>query len=276
MTNALNCWDATMSAEHIAREELQVFLKKHCKHWAFQLEKGADTGYEHYQIRMSLGVKRRFSDLNKLVGDEGWVNYHLSPTVTANKLPNDAFYVLKPETRIEGPWTSEDEQPAYIPRQIRDITLRAWQAQIAADAHCWDTRHINVVVEKWGNKGKSILATWLGVKKLGRSIPPVNDYKDIMRIVYDMPPSPLYIVDMPRGIEQKKLHNFYAGLEEVKSGHCWDDRYSYKEKYFDCPNIWVFTNTLPDMTYLSADRWIIWVINDDETLGHLNKDRDRS
>ena len=27
----------------------------------------------------------------------------------------------------------------------------------------------------------------------------------------------------------------YAGIESVKSGYAYDDRYSFKDKYFDCP-----------------------------------------
>jgi len=271
MSSKLSGWDFTMGVEHCADLKLRGFLKDHCKHWVFQKEAGAETGYEHWQVRISLGVARRQSELLELGRVNGMEKWHLSPTVTENRLPARAFYILKPETRIDGPWSSEDEV-IYIPKQIRDIELRAWQAQIVRDATQWDQRHINVVLETVGNKGKSILVTYCGVNKIGRAIPPVNDYKDIMRIVMDMPTSSLYLVDMPRAIEQKKLREFFAGLEELKSGHAWDDRYSFKEKWFDSPNIWVFTNVMPNLNYLSADRWVIWHIIDDK-LDHLNRDR---
>jgi len=271
MTTQLSGWDFTLGCEYATREEVVAFLKEHCKHWAFQKEKGEQTGFEHWQVRISLGVKRRKDEFIALGKSAGITKWRVSPTSTDNRLPAKAFYILKPETRIDGPWTSDDEV-IYIPKQIRDIELRAWQAQIVRDATQWDQRHINVVLETVGNKGKSILVTYCGVNKIGRAIPPVNDYKDIMRMVMDMPTSSLYLVDMPRAIEQKKLREFFAGLEELKSGHAWDDRYSFKEKWFDCPNIWVFTNVMPNLAYLSADRWVIWHIIDDK-LDHLNRDR---
>jgi len=260
MSAQICCYDLTVKDEDGAYDRLLEFLKEHCKHWCFQKEKGA-SGYIHYQCRMSLGTKRRLTDVVKLMGD---LKGHLSPTFKDNILPNKAFYVMKPETRIEGPWSSEDEEEAYIPRQIRDITLKEWQQKIVEDAEVWDTRHINILLEQIGNKGKSTLATYCGVHKIGRSLPPLNDYKDIMRLVMDMPTSKLYLVDMPRALDQKHHHNFFAGLEEIKSGHAWDDRYKYKEKYFDCPNIWVFTNTMPNLEFLSADRWRVWQIIDDD------------
>jgi len=270
--NQLCGWDFTCPATEGVYEEVIRFMKTECKHWAFQKEKGETTDYVHFQCRVSLGVKRRLVELVELGKTEyPLIKWRVSPTVTAHALPAKAFYVMKPETRIEGPWTSEDAEEVYVPRQIRDITLREWQKHIADDADVWDTRHINILHEVEGNKGKSILATYCGVHKIGRSLPPLNDYKDIMRMVMDMPTSKLYLVDMPRAIDQSRTHNFFAGLEEVKSGHAWDDRYKYKEKYFDCPNIWVFTNVMPDLRHLSTDRWKIWNIVDEKLVEHINK-----
>nr|WAE42437.1 MAG: replication associated protein [Cressdnaviricota sp.] len=264
--NKLSGYDFNIGADKITKEALEKFLKTHCKHWVFQKEKGEETGYLHWQVRISLGVGRTLNQLIQLGKSENISEWHLSPTSLENRLPNNSFYVTKPETRQEGPWSSEDTEPTYVPRQIRDITLYEWQEYIKNDAVIWDTRHINVVLEKVGNKGKTILSTYLGVHKVGRTLPPVNDYKDLMRMVMDMPTSSLYVIDMPRSIPQKNLAGLFAGLEELKGGHAWDDRYRYQEKWFDCPNIWVFTNTMPDMGYLSKDRWVLWKINDDGTI----------
>lgn len=272
MTSAICGYDLTIACGDGVYEEIRRFAAEACKHWAFQKEKG-EGGYEHFQCRVSLGVRRRLIELVDMAKKEyPLLKWHVSPTVKENCLPAKAFYVMKPDTRVEGPWTSEDEEETYVPRQIRDITLREWQGDIVADADVWNTRNINYVHECEGDKGKSILATYCGVHKIGRMLPPLNDYKDVMRIVMDMPTSKLYLVDMPRAIDQTKNQNFYAALEEIKSGHAWDDRYSYKEKYFDCPNIWVFGNTMPNMKLLSADRWRIWNIVDEKLVQvNMNK-----
>jgi len=262
--SAICCFDATMSCDKITRAQVDAFLAEHCKHWVFQ-EECADSGFTHYQMRFSLGVRRRVKELGQLLVTLDMA-CHVSPTVTNNMLPNKAFYVMKPESRIAGPWSSEDPKPIVLPRQLQDKTLYPWQQAIVNDAEIFDTRHINVVVEVEGNKGKSFLTTWVGVHGIGMGIPPLNDYKDIMRMVMSRDIKKLYLIDMPRAIEQKKLGNFYAGIEELKSGHAWDDRYSMKEKYFDAPNIWIFTNVMPNIAHLSKDRWIIWKIENNELI----------
>uniref|UniRef100_UPI004048BC6C hypothetical protein n=1 Tax=Algoriphagus sp. TaxID=1872435 RepID=UPI004048BC6C len=142
--NALCAWDFTLPAECLNLSELKEFLKEHCKSWCFQKEKGADTGYLHWQGRVSLKVKaRKGPTLEKC---------HWSPTSTENK-DND-FYVMKGDTRVEGPWSDKD---IYIPRQTRDITLRPWQLQVLADKGVWDTRTINCIICPKGNIGKSTL-----------------------------------------------------------------------------------------------------------------------
>jgi len=264
--NRLTSWDFTIGCENIkSRDTLQAFLDDHCKHWAYQMEKGEETGYLHYQGRMSLGLARKQSDLIRLGQSMDLGSWHISPTVTENRLPSDAFYVTKEDTRVDGPWKSTDPKAIVIPRQIREVVeLYPWQKQVMDDADIWDTRSINYVFNHEGCIGKSCLCQYLRCYLKGRNIPPVNDYKDIMRMVMDMPVSKLYLVDMPRSIDQKKLAGFFAGIEEVKGGHAWDDRYEFKEKEFDCPNVWVFGNTIPDMKYLSADRWKLWTIKDNK------------
>jgi len=235
-----------------------MYIKK----YSFQLEK-SDSGYIHFQGRFSLLKKRRPNEAITLFKPL-FEKIHLSPSST-NSL-KECFYVLKADTRIDGPWCDTDEK-IYIPRQIREIQeLRPWQSQLIDKSKVWNTRNIDIVIDNNGNIGKSTLATYLGVHKLGRVIPYCNDYKDLLRMTYDMPVTSCYIIDMPRAISKDKLYQFYSAIETIKSGYCYDDRYSFKERYFDCPNIWVFTNTIPDETLLSKDRWRFWEIQNNSLI----------
>lgn len=255
--NALTTWDFTVSCEHITQQELKQQLIETCKKWTFQTEKG-ESGYEHFQGRVSLKTKSRtpskLFNCNKI---------HWSPTSNENR-DND-FYACKLETRIDGPWTDKDKE-LYIPRQIRGITLRPWQQHIVDHATEWDTRHINIILDESGNHGKSILKTYVGVHGIGRSLPFTNDYKDMMRMVMDTETKPLYLIDIPRALRKDQLFQFFSGIETLKDGYAYDDRYNFKEKYFDCPNIWVFMNTRPDTNYLSRDRWVFWTIDSENHL----------
>lgn len=235
--------------------KIQLKLVRFCKKWCFQLEAAPSTGRLHWQGRFSLKLKARVGQIPFELG-------HYTRTSTANR--DNQFYVCKDETRVAGPW--KDTTMAYIPRQVRGIQLRSWQKSVVDTLKVWDTRKINIVLCADGNIGKSTLVTYCRAHKLAHSLPPVNDYRDLMRIVYhyvhdlNNRSEQAFFIDMPRGLPKSKLGSLYSGIESIKDGFCFDDRYQYKEVVFDCPVIWVFTNTMPDLNYLSKDRWAFWEV----------------
>lgn len=234
-----------------------AWCRKYCKKWVFQREFCPKTGNLHFQGRISLGQKCRETNIKK----DG-LKFHFSITSEENK--NNDFYVTDEDKRADGesgPWSDKDEV-VYIPRQIREInSLKNWQQDIVDRSSVWDTRTINILIDENGGIGKSTLVSYLRAYKIGRKIPAVNDYKDLMRMVCDMPTSSMYLIDMPRGMSKKGLVGFFSAIEEVKNGYAWDDRYKFTEKIFDCPNIWIFSNKLPDKDLLSADRWKLWEVD---------------
>lgn len=249
-TNAIAVWDFSLPKEGCELQGLKTFCKEHCKKWCFQLEKG-EKGYIHWQGRVSLKVKNRKGPT--------FPKIHWSPTSEANCENN--YYVMKAETRIEGPWSDKDK---YIPRQVREITkLRPWQQTIVDLRNEWNTRTINCIICENGNIGKSTLCTYIGAYGLGRKIPILESYKDFMRMVMDCSKERLYLVDMPRTLSKVGCTSFWAAIETVKDGYAYDDRHTFREAYFDCPNIWVFCNSQPDTTMLSRDRWKFWVVRKD-------------
>ena len=116
-------WDFTIPAEKTNLDSLKDILKEHCKKFVFQLEEG-ESGYKHYQGRVSLKVKARKGP--KLNLTEHW-------SITSGENKDNDFYVMKSDTRIGGPWSDKD---LYIPRQSRNIILKKWQQEIADDANC--------------------------------------------------------------------------------------------------------------------------------------------
>lgn len=260
MTHAIFHYDFTLPKGELTHDEIiEILYPNIVKKYCFQLERG-DSGYEHYQGRISLVKKRRTSETIKLIQPllEG---IHISPT--SNNGLEGNFYVMKLDTRIDGPWADTDEK-IYVPRQVRGITLLPWQKTLIEKSGEWDTRSINIIHDNEGNIGKSTLVTYMGVHKLGRQIPYCNDYKDILRMVMDMPTATTYLIDMPRAINKDKLFQLYSAIETIKNGYAYDDRYHFKEKYFDCPNVWVFTNVLPEEGLLSKDRWKYWGVKNGE------------
>lgn len=260
---------AVFAWRHSATSEHGVWIewcKKWGKAWTFQKEKG-DTGYEHYQGLISLKVRRTVSAAKKIIAETSVLPQYFEPIANSNiKAGTEAFYASKPDTRIDGPWTDKD-QPLYVPRHVREMEiLFPWQKTIVDSAKIYDGRAIDCIVDAPGNKGKSCLASYIRVYKIGMGIPFINDHKDLMRMFMDMPKMPLYILDMPRAIAKDRLNQLWAAIETVKSGYAYDDRYHWRHEDFDRPRIWVFTNEPPDTRCLSEDMWRFWRITEDGNL----------
>jgi hypothetical protein len=254
-------WDFTQSVIHWegGHIELMKILDKHCKKWAFQEEK-SEQGYQHYQGRISLKMKQRLSGVRRILERAHW-------SVTSNANKGNMFYVLKEESRVAGPWTNEmDLIPKYVPRQIRNIELYPWQQRIIDLSKEWDTRSIHLIFDVRGNIGKSTLVTYMGVHKLAHQIPFCNDYKEILQAVMDRPTRTCYLIDMPRAVKKEKQFQLWGAVETIKSGYCFDKRYSFKERYFDCPQVFAFTNFLPDKRLLTGDRWKVWQVQNQQLM----------
>lgn len=261
MSGPIFVYDFTLGCQYATVEDVKRILTEFCKKWTFQREISDNTGFEHFQGRFSLKHKMRRDTLkNKLP----WKEIHLSPT--SNENSDNDFYATKEDTRIEGPWKDTDEV-IYIPRQVREIqTWYPWQISVCEKLSLWDTRSIHCIVDAGGNKGKSTLASALGSTNKACQIPFCNDFKDIMRMVMDQPKVGAYLIDMPRAVNKEKLYQLYGAIEIIKGGYAYDDRYSFRKAYFDCPNIFVFTNKCPDLQLLTTDRWKLWMINDNMEL----------
>ncbi len=233
--NPVYGYDFRYSADSVELDQILDDLKEVAKKYVFQLEEG-DSGYKHYQGRLSLIKKRRKHEALRLFSHPP--NY-LEPTNTSEYLTGDAFYQTKKDTRILGPWSDQDKE-LYIPRQIREIeNLYPFQQKIVDSVCGWDKRSINLVFDPNGCNGKSILVGYLRAHALARCLPPLNDSKDMLRMVCDLPTSRCYIIDMPRCMNKDRLFGFYSAIETIKDGYAYDDRYSFREKVFDCPNVWI-------------------------------------
>lgn len=234
---------------------LKDYLRKYCKKWCFVGEQGTTTSHKHWQGRLSLKIKKRLNAIPNPLG------LHFS--ITSNNNKDNNFYITKGDTAIT-PFYSDTDEEIYIPRQIREIeTLKPWQQSVVDMVDDWDTRSINYIYCPNGNIGKSTLCGYLRAHRLARVLPMANDYKDLLRMVCDMPTSRCYIVDMPRAINKERLNGLYSAVETIKDGYAYDDRYKFNEKIFDCPNIWIFSNVSPPETLLSGDRWQIYSIEND-------------
>lgn len=73
-------------------------------------------------------------------------------------------------------------------------------------------------------------------------------------------------------MDKNKLYGIYSAIEQIKKGKLVDLRYHYKCWWIDSPQIWVFSNRMPDTRMLSADRWKLWKVTADRDLAAIDED----
>ena len=236
---------------------LKKALREHTKKWAFQLEVAPTTRRLHLQLRFSLKLKQRLSGAKSVIPSNLAATAHLSPT--SKEGSQNIFYVTKEDSRFWGPFLDTGME---MPRQLLPFTkqLLPWQDSMRSLLLHWDPRTIHVVVNESGNLGKSILMGLMVCRKEAVFVPLMSTYKDLMRAAMDQPKHGAYIVDIARAFQTG--NELWAALETMKTGYVFDDRYTFKMEMIDSPGIVVFTNTMPPMSALSADRWAIWTIED--------------
>lgn len=233
-------------------------LNQLCEKWVFQEEKAPTTNKLHLQGRMQLFAKTRLNTCIKQF--RGW---HLSPTCKLNQ--NKFDYVTKSETKVRGPWRW-DEEVTFIPDQVKEIVkLYPWQQKIVDSSNKPHPREINMIIDKKGGIGKSTFGIYLKIKKLGHRCPRLKTAQDASRMVYCLPTSKLYVFDFPRANPKFDEAEFWASIEEIKNGYAYDDRHKFRDRVFNRPSVWIFSNSAPkSMRYLSADKWKFWKVQNND------------
>ena len=237
-------------------------LHSFCKSFVFQLEESS-TGYVHWQGRVSLIKKKRLSELcTQCKSFSSLSSIHWSPTSNAGT--GKLNYVMKDDTRVKGPFKDTDE-PIVITQQMKMFStwsLRPWQQSLINTTSQFCLRSIDLVYDPQGNAGKSLFSEYMESEGTSEEVPPFRLMDDIFQWVCSRPIKKVYIVDMPRGMKKDKLGDFYSGIEVIKNGVAYDKRYTAKKIRFDRPRIIVFSNELPNLDLMSADRWKLWTIKD--------------
>lgn len=253
-----------------AMTEINSWFKK----FVFQLEEGEKTGYRHWQVRGHLIKRKRLSELKKL--KDFFPHCNFSVTSSEVHKGSDFNYVMKADSKVDGPWTEKDfDEPPVWTTQLEDLKVQlethgpmGWQTWFEEELTKPDLRSIHVIYDPTGNHGKSVYCEYVEYRKLGYEIPAMRSMEDIMQCCMCIKAHNAYFIDMPRGMKKNKLGEFYAGIECLKNGVAYDKRYAFKKRRFNRPLIFVFTNMLPDFSLMSVDRWRIHEITDTNDIFH--------
>lgn len=279
-------FDFTLGAEGLSPDDIHHHLDPLCKKWIFQLERGEQAtelhpeGYVHYQGRFSLIKKKREVAIAKLLKSKGMKDVHISTTskeaADNYSRSNEAFYCMKEDTREGGPWSDQDYRlkpklPWPYCEENWDDPL-PWMKDMLKKLSVRSKRVIHCIVDPTGSCGKTSFGFYCLAQGIAFRVPPYNELNDIYGVVMAYPGQKGYIFDMPKALPKNKLQGMFSGIEEIKNGYCCDKRYHFKFKTFDSPNVLVFTNRKPNLSYLSKDRWLLYSIKNNELVDFVDEE----
>ncbi len=120
-----------------------------------------------------------------------------------------------------------------------------------------DPRKIYWYHDEKGGAGKSSFAKYLWWNH-GHLTLTFADAKDLLNLVYKKQGLRAYLFDLSRTKGGKSsMSDIYQALESVKNGYFVNAKYETGVACYAIPHVVVFSNHLPDMSALSADRWVI-------------------
>lgn len=261
-------YDATIkaTAANVSVDAVKGWLRKLCKKWTFQRELGAD-GYDHYQLRLSLRKKLRENSMVKLYrlqwGDGvGRIRVTHKENADLMELTGDAFYCQKEDTRTDGPWTDRDDT-GYVQMRFRKGVLKPWQQQLQQMMNMHlaqgNDRNIILVYNQSGNVGKSWFRGYMKQKHGWLTVPSTcQNPQEMIQYLASNPKikdgwKGCIMCDVPRAVSPKHWFTLAQGLEAIKQGEWYDQRYSMKEIIVEPPAMCVFVNSKPPPEVMSQD-----------------------
>jgi len=265
----LKRWDITISCAKnplLLKEELIELFNQGCDKYVFQREKSHE-GYLHWQIRIDLMKRKRRKEVQKWLAqahpaDPVVVNV-AAITPTSNAAGGSFSYVMKDDTRVEGPWSNIRLNPRF--NDIRRGPLFSWQQAVLELP--FSARDIHFIHELKGGQGKSTFAQWLESERK-ECIYLMNFLKGPEELIADVfanskeGADTFIILDLPRQQPpQKVLETLTAVLERLANGMVTEPRYRAQKKQLGLTKIVVFSNYRVDLD-LSVDRIKHYVIRD--------------
>jgi len=201
---------------------------------------------------------------------------HVSPC-SSEGLTALKTYVMKSESRIAGPWsdkTGVNKTIEVVPEydgtgwdgksEFHEDTWHPFQKEVAefCEQSVIKAGRVTWNYDPVGQTGKSTIAKYCGFKGLAHVLE-FADHRDIAHYVSTNPPRRTYYFDFSRNKSAKmSWHDVFTTIEQVANGEIFNSKYHTAKFYFRRPNILVNANTVPNLSVLSIDRWLVYEIVD--------------
>ncbi len=147
--------------------------------------------------------------------------------------------------------------------ELRQSRVSNWQSECIVHTFDQCNRKVCWYVDTDGNKGKSYLAHLFYYVYQFDLFDGVTSARDICFLISDTPCG--FVIDVTRS---DASHFSYQTLEMLKNGYVMTGKYQGIRRLFKPKPVIVFSNFAPDTSKLSADRWCIHHLTNEETTYH--------
>lgn len=248
-----------LKVDELIRKTLE-FCEFNCKRYIFQLEICPQTGGHHIQGYVVLKIRRRFTELKKLLQGSHW-----EPCMGNDE--KCMKYCCKEESADLNYGFYQkgfDNARRWKCAQLDIIkTLFQWQSDVLrllSNKNYNIKRHVIWIYDYTGNVGKTAFAKYLCYKY--NAIYVCNGKSaDIRNIIFNndmMVEDRMIVANYAKCTE----HINYQVIEDIKDGIICNTKYETGMKLFNSPHFIAFSNQMPDVSKMSEDRWLIFEIID--------------
>lgn len=260
--------DAEAKADQF-KTDLDACVTQTVQDYVFQLERG-ENGQRlfHFQGYVRFARKVRPATVAKALRELGWApekthdcHIDIRPSSTAGRAAL-RDYAMKEDTRQAGPW---GKRPIYMGKDLDCMsTPLPWQQWMLDKIPTLpDDRTITWIYNKDGNCGKSKLVKYCMFKKLGMKVP-YGTATQLKQFISKIGARRAYFIDIPRTSgKQESFKDLFSTIEEIKNGLVQGAMYGEGAcLMMEPPHVFCFSNEVPPLSYMSADRWQVYELTE--------------
>lgn len=229
--------------------------------YVFQWEKGGDTDRDHLQGYIEFPTQRHYERIRVLLNEIPQAKpCHLE---ACKSKKSAILYCSKHDTRVAGPWHRNIAYSKLTPPDIRQfdpiqgVEPYEWQCVLLDTVNGPPVpRHVYWIWEPEGNVGKTAIAKHLCCTR--RCLYVSGQGKDILyavgKYMEESGQPEIIIFDFPRSAEG---YVSYGSIEKVKDGLFFSGKFESRTVVMGECHVVCFSNSEPDLSKLSGDRWVI-------------------
>lgn len=289
-TNKYKNWIFTWNADNddnlLKKSEVQSLLMTLANTYAFQEEKGEETGRRHYQGCFQTKIRKRqqtlLNDIVIILSADPRINAreaikNLTIQRMCGSWEQNIEYCTKINTSQSEPIVSED-LTIYAGNDIDFLgqpeNRYPWQDKLLSilfkDGESIlstpNDRTIIWITDTKGNSGKSKFVKYVCYNNPSTIKVSFGSASQLRGSLVSAGKQNLYFLDIPRTLgDDDSMNSLLSVIEDLKNGFVVSTMYGkHSTLMMDPPHIIVFSNKSAPMDKLSADRWLTYFIDEDK------------